>query len=61
MRNLSAIAPLILFVAVFPFMASAQQEPAWEVQALNQIIPGLPEGSVFYAKRHVARDQLASA
>jgi lipopolysaccharide assembly outer membrane protein LptD (OstA) len=48
MRKLPAIAPLIFFIAVFPFISSAQQEPSWEVQALNQIIPGLPEGRVEY-------------
>ena len=48
MRRLPAIVPLILFIAVFPFVASAQTEPSWEIQALNQIIPGTPEGGFFY-------------
>ncbi|MGA3283796.1 MAG: LPS assembly protein LptD [Verrucomicrobiota bacterium] len=48
MRKLPAIAPLVFFVAVFPFVAPAQEQPSWEVQALNQIIPGLPEGRVEY-------------
>ncbi|MGD0252365.1 MAG: hypothetical protein ABSC01_06670 [Verrucomicrobiota bacterium] len=48
MRKLSAIAPLIFFAAVFPFVSSAQQEETWEVQALNRIIPGLPEGDFEY-------------
>ncbi len=48
MRRLSAIAPLVFFAAVFPFIARAQEQPSWEVQALNQIIPGAPEGHVEY-------------
>jgi len=43
MRRLPAIAPLVFFVAVFPFVSLAQQEPSWEIQALNRIIPGLNE------------------
>src|ERR1017187_4184358 len=42
-RRRPAIAPLIFFVAVFPFISSAQQEESWEIQALNRIIPGLPD------------------
>ena len=48
MRKLPAIAPLIFFIAVFPFVSSAQQEPSWEIQALNRIIPGMPEGGFEY-------------
>ncbi len=48
MRKLPAIAPLIFFVAVFPFVSLAQQEESWEIQALNRIIPGLPEGGFEY-------------
>ena len=48
MRKLPAIAPLIFFIAVFPFVSSAQQEESWEMQALNQIIPGLPDGGFYY-------------
>ncbi len=48
MRKLPAITPLIFFIAVFPFVSSAQQEPSWEIQALNRIIPGTPEGGFFY-------------
>jgi len=47
-RRRFAIAPLILFLAVFPFMASAQLEESWVVQALSQIIPGSPEGGFVY-------------
>ena len=47
-RRRPAIASLILFVAVFPFVTSAQQEQSWEVGALNLIIPHVVEGSVFY-------------
>jgi lipopolysaccharide assembly outer membrane protein LptD (OstA) len=48
MRRLPAIIPLIFLVAVLPFIALAQTEESWEVQALNQIIPGTPEGQVEY-------------
>ncbi len=43
MRRLPAIIALILFAAIIPMTAFAQEEQAWEVQALNQIIPGLNE------------------
>jgi LPS-assembly protein len=46
MRKLSAIAPLVLLFAFFPFVARAQEQLSWVVQALNQIIPGAPAGSV---------------
>jgi LPS-assembly protein len=46
MRNPRIIVPLVFFTALFPVIALAQQEPVWEVQALNQVIPGAPEGSV---------------
>lgn len=49
MRKLPAIAPLVFFVAVFPFISSAQPEESWEVGALNLILPGSVEGTVFYA------------
>jgi len=48
-RRRPAIAPLIFFIAVFPFVASARQEEALEVGALNQILHGLAEGSFSYA------------
>jgi len=49
MRNLSAIARLILFAAIFPFVSWAQEESSWEVGALNQILPGFVQGSLFFA------------
>jgi len=48
MRRLPAIAPLALFFALFPFIALAQKQPAWEVESLNQIVPGTPEGHLEY-------------
>ena len=48
MRNLRAIVPLAFFVALFPVIALAQQEQSWEVQSLNKVIPGAPEGRVEY-------------
>jgi hypothetical protein len=46
MRRLSAIAALIFFGSIFPLISFAQEQPAWEMWALNQIIPGTPTGSV---------------
>jgi len=46
MRNLPAIYALILFAAIFSLTVSAQEQGTWNVQALNQVIPGTPEGSV---------------
>ncbi|MGH7950828.1 MAG: LPS-assembly protein LptD [Limisphaerales bacterium] len=43
-----AIASLVFLFAIFPFVASAQEQPSWEVLALNKIIPGAPEGHVNY-------------
>jgi LPS-assembly protein len=48
MRNFSSIAALIFFAALFPFVSFAQDQPTWEVYALNQIIPGSPVGRVDY-------------
>ena len=47
-RRRPAIAPLIFLIAVFPLISSAQPEESWEIQALNRILPGSPEGGVFY-------------
>ena len=47
MKPLPAIA-LIFSVVLACFTAAAQEAPAWEVQALNQIIPGTPAGQVEY-------------
>jgi lipopolysaccharide assembly outer membrane protein LptD (OstA) len=46
MRKLSAIAPLAVLFAVLPFASFAQERDSWEVQSLNQVIPGTPEGGV---------------
>ena len=48
MRNLRTIVPLIFLTALFPVIAPAQQEQGWEVKALNEVIPGAPEGRVEY-------------
>ena len=46
MRKLPAIVPLAFFLAVFPFIASAQEQETWDVEALNRIIPGAPIGKI---------------
>jgi LPS-assembly protein len=46
MRKLPAIVALVFLYALFPFAARAQQQSSWVVQALSQIIPGAPAGSV---------------
>jgi LPS-assembly protein len=46
MRKLPAISALIFFAGIFPLSVLAQEQPAWDVQSLNNIIPGTPEGSV---------------
>ena len=48
MRNLPAIASLAFLIAVFPFVVRAQEQPSWDIRALNQVIPGTPEGNVEY-------------
>jgi hypothetical protein len=45
MRRLPAISALIFFRVIFPLFAFAQEPPSWEMWALNQIIPGAPDGS----------------
>ncbi len=47
MRKLSAIVPLIFFIAAFPFISLAQEQESWEVGALNRILPVAKIGSVF--------------
>ena len=47
MKPFPAIA-LIIVAVVLCFSAIAQEEQSWEVQALNQIIPGTVEGRVDY-------------
>ncbi len=46
MRKFPAIAALALLPVIFPFVACAQEQPVWDIQALNNIIPGLPVGSI---------------
>ena len=46
MRKFPAIAAIVFLCAVFPFLARAQEQPTWDIQALNQIIPGGPVGSI---------------
>ena len=48
MRKLPAIVLLVFFMAAFPFIALAQEQPSWEVQALNQIVSGAPVGNVTF-------------
>jgi len=48
MRKFSAIAALAFLVTLIPGLVRAQDPTAWEVQALNQIIPGTVEGTVDY-------------
>src|SRR5476649_2360091 len=48
MIKLSAIAPLVFLFALLPSAAFAQEQPSWEVQALNQVVPGAPIGNVVY-------------
>ena len=48
MTRAPAIFLLVLFAALFPVIVRAQQEPGWEVEALNQIMPGAPPGGVTY-------------
>ncbi|MGD1089867.1 MAG: hypothetical protein ABR955_14265 [Verrucomicrobiota bacterium] len=48
MRKLPAIVPLVFFIAAFPFTSLAQEQQAWEVQALNQIVSGGPVGNVTF-------------
>ena len=46
MRKIPAIAVLILLSAFFPIKVLAQEAPTWDIQALNNIIPGGPLGSL---------------
>jgi len=47
-RRRPAIFLLVFFATLFPVIVLAQQEPGWEVEALNQIMQGAPEGGVTY-------------
>jgi lipopolysaccharide assembly outer membrane protein LptD (OstA) len=48
MRKLSAIALSVFLFALISSASFAQEQPSWEVQALNQIVPGTPVGNVVY-------------
>jgi lipopolysaccharide assembly outer membrane protein LptD (OstA) len=47
MRKLPAIATLAFLFAAIPLSSFAQEQPALEIQSLNQIVPGTPVGSVY--------------
>jgi lipopolysaccharide assembly outer membrane protein LptD (OstA) len=47
MRKFPAIAASVFLSAFFPFLVFAQEQPTWDIQALNNVIPGLPIGSIF--------------
>src|SRR5690348_772555 len=47
-RQRPAIFLLVLFAVLFPASIQAQTEPGWEVEGLNQVMPGAPEGGVTY-------------
>jgi len=47
MKKPSTIVLLAFFCAVFPFRARSQEQPAWEVYALSQILPGSKIGSIY--------------
>ncbi len=46
MRQFPAIAALAFLPVIFPLMVSAQEQSTWDIQALNNIIPGGPIGSL---------------
>jgi LPS-assembly protein len=46
MTKSHAIVALIIFAAIFSFSVRAQDEPAWQVEALNQVLPGTSIGSI---------------
>jgi len=48
MRKLSAIAPLVFFAVIFPFLALAQEQSSWLIRGLSEVIPGAPEGKMDY-------------
>ena len=55
MRKIPAIAALAFLSVIFPFVVLAQEPEAWEVQALNQIVPGSPVGKIdFYPASNTA-------
>ena len=46
MRKFPAIVALAFLCAILPLAGWAQEQPSWEVWALNRIIPGAPEGTI---------------
>lgn len=46
MRKFPAIAVCACLFAVFPLAVWAQEQPAWEIWALHQIIPSAPDGKI---------------
>jgi lipopolysaccharide assembly outer membrane protein LptD (OstA) len=46
MTRFPAIVLFAFLSAIFPFIAVAQEQPTWDIQALNQIIPGAKVGNV---------------
>jgi lipopolysaccharide assembly outer membrane protein LptD (OstA) len=46
MRKFPAIAASVFLPVIFPFFVFAQEQPALDVQALNNIVPGLKAGSI---------------
>lgn len=48
MTKFPAMLALVLVAALISVSASAQDEPALDVEPLNQVIPGSPEGSLTY-------------
>ncbi len=47
MRKFSAIAAFAFLSLILPFIAVAQEEQAWDIRALHQIIPDSPVGDVW--------------
>ena len=48
MRQFPAIAALVFLPVIFPLAAIAEEPATWDIRALNQIIPGGPEGRMDY-------------
>jgi LPS-assembly protein len=46
MRKFPAIAALAVLSVFFFLVARGQDQPTWDIEALNNIIPGLPVGSI---------------
>ena len=46
MRKFPTIAALVFLFAAISFSSLAQEQPSWEMWALNQIVPGTPDTGV---------------